>query len=244
MTSQKVLNDGNLKTIADFYFEPLDYENSKNIALYLDGFKYHAGPKSGDRITADFEKRQALINGDGVSPHIVWTLTWKDLEAFEKEPKDHSAKYLFDLKGPSDHFICQNPVIQFFKLLVGERIETEWFLKTFMASNAIRKQTEDFKKSYNILPRDLRIEQSTEALLKNIPDAKGEVVLFQDQSSGTFNICVNQKTKLVTSYITFASPQNIREKPEFYENWERLINSTNIAQLISDNLIFRVWAEE
>lgn len=242
MTSQKVLNDGSLKTIADFYFEPLDNENAKNIALYLDGFKYHAGPKSGDRITADFEKRQALIDGDGVSPHIVWTLTWKDLEAFEKEPKDHIAKYLFDLKVPSDHFVSQNPVIQFFKLLTGERIETEWFLKTFMASSALRKQTEDFKQSYNKIKKDLKIEQSVQNLVKSLPDGKNEVVLFQDQSDGNFVISLNQKTKSIYSYITFASPQSIREKPEFYENWERLINTSNLIQLTTSSINFNIVA--
>ena len=132
--------------------------------------------------------------------------------------------------------------IQFFKLLTGERIETEWFLKTFVASNATRKQTEDFKKSYSKVSRDLKIEQSTEELLKNIADGKGEVILFQDQSAGNFAICVDQKTKLITSYIAFASPQNVREKPEFYENWERLINTANVIQLTTSLINFNIVA--
>ena len=51
------------------------------IAIYLDGFKYHACPDQAEsRLQDDFMKRQSLIN----EKYVVWSLTWADVEDFRK----------------------------------------------------------------------------------------------------------------------------------------------------------------
>lgn len=51
----------------------------KNIAVYLDGYIYHA-TKENQRFVNDLQKRSAIVNsGD----KITWTLTWNDLEKFD-----------------------------------------------------------------------------------------------------------------------------------------------------------------
>ncbi len=51
------------------------------IALFCDGFRYHACPDSEQaRIADDICKRQSLLESERFT---VWSLTWKDLDAFE-----------------------------------------------------------------------------------------------------------------------------------------------------------------
>jgi DEAD/DEAH box helicase domain-containing protein len=53
----------------------------KQIAVYLDGYQYHASEEN-NRFIGDIEKRKALIES---GKFYVWTLTWNDLELFENE---------------------------------------------------------------------------------------------------------------------------------------------------------------
>ncbi len=53
----------------------------KQIAVYLDGYQYHASEEN-NRFIGDFEKRKALIES---GKFYVWTLTWNDLELFENK---------------------------------------------------------------------------------------------------------------------------------------------------------------
>jgi len=55
------------------------------VAVFTDGFAYHVRP--GDphgRISDDIEKRIAIIRS---RRFVVWSLTWDDLQQFEKDPK-------------------------------------------------------------------------------------------------------------------------------------------------------------
>lgn len=49
------------------------------IAIYLDGYQYHASDEI-NRFENDIEKRKAIIRSGGF---YTWTLTWNDLERFE-----------------------------------------------------------------------------------------------------------------------------------------------------------------
>jgi DEAD/DEAH box helicase domain-containing protein len=80
-------------TRADFYIQLLTAKfqgkeirdpkvlgSIKNIAVYLDGYTYHASSEN-MRFYTDLSKRQAIIDsGDKIS----WTLTWADMELFDE----------------------------------------------------------------------------------------------------------------------------------------------------------------
>ena len=57
-----------------------------SIAVYLDGYQFH-GVKTGKKIRffSDVEKRQSIADS---SQYIPWTLSWEDLDLFDKDQKD------------------------------------------------------------------------------------------------------------------------------------------------------------
>lgn len=84
-------------TVADFFIScsgilkdgvPVDdsemLESVKGIAIYLDGYTYHAS-KENQRFFADIRRRIAVAES---SDNTTWTLTWDDLELFDQENKD------------------------------------------------------------------------------------------------------------------------------------------------------------
>lgn len=237
---QKPLNDGKEKTFPDFYFQRLDDENSKNIAVYLDGFKYHAGPKSGDRLSADMLKRQALINGDGVSEHIVWSMTWQDLETFQKDPSDHLAKYLFDVNLSTDHFVKNNSIVQLFKLLSGERVEPEKLIAEIAKSGAKAGKTTQFLEQFMALKSELSVTQEVQKLLLKPIGGENESIVYQEKSAGQLIWLRDNKTKLWSMLIAFSSPTEFRADDKFYENWEELLGTVNLCSLLGIKLASKI----
>jgi hypothetical protein len=243
---QKPLNKGIKHTIADFYFERLDIDNAKPTAVFLDGFKYHAGPQSGDRLAADFVKREALVNGDGVPKHQVWTMTWKDIETFEREASEHPARY-FDIEcNDQGNFLGQNPVVQFLHVLVGERPE-----KSFMGliMNAAKIQKLSASQCSNLAVKGLTEIENVSSLGADIASAISknpgqDYLIFKSASAPNGQLLITKMggNRLVSG-LHFTSPLAGREQPMFYESWERLLCTFNILQLLSDEMIIRVWAE-
>jgi DEAD/DEAH box helicase domain-containing protein len=86
------------KTRADFYITLTNIEkngssynannlleSSKAIAVFLDGYTYHATSEN-LRFYSDLQKRIAIVDaGDKLS----WTLTWNDLEKFDMQEKEN-----------------------------------------------------------------------------------------------------------------------------------------------------------
>lgn len=61
----------------DFLLRSLSNEAILPIAIFCDGFRYHACPEKKEaRIEDDIRKRQALLDSD---KFWVWTVTWKDV---------------------------------------------------------------------------------------------------------------------------------------------------------------------
>ncbi|MCS4490324.1 DEAD/DEAH box helicase [Corynebacterium sp. ES2775-CONJ] len=69
-------------TIPDFYLDT-DDPSQRDLAVYLDGAMYHIGPQH-YRVEDDIRKRRSLKNQEDI---ISWSITWKDVEEFQKEAK-------------------------------------------------------------------------------------------------------------------------------------------------------------
>jgi DEAD/DEAH box helicase domain-containing protein len=67
-------------TRPDFLIQPVGAgELAKPIAVYCDGFKYHALPRATrGRIADDVDKRLAILHS---GRYRVWSVTWKDIDA-------------------------------------------------------------------------------------------------------------------------------------------------------------------
>jgi len=65
-------------------------QSGTTIALYLDGFEFHADEAAGNnRIADDMLKRQGLHHS---RKWHVWSLTWDDLDHIQEPPKEHPAE--------------------------------------------------------------------------------------------------------------------------------------------------------
>src|SRR5690606_20547645 len=85
-------------TAASFGGKALDdLTNVPQIAVYLDGFQYHASLEN-NRFLNDLEKRQGILAN---AQYLTWTLTWEDIEKFDSgflgEKEFHK----------SEDFLCQ-----------------------------------------------------------------------------------------------------------------------------------------
>jgi ribosomal protein S27AE len=72
-----------LKTYPDFYATRLDDTATPDVAIYLDGFRWHAHPDN-NRLVDDNDKRDALRD----SGTVVWNATWSDIHAMTAAWKD------------------------------------------------------------------------------------------------------------------------------------------------------------
>lgn len=92
------------RTVSDFYItltgieidgvavtKPELIEEAKDIAVYLDGYTYHA-TKERMRFFNDLKKRLAIWNSGN---KMTWTLTWSDIERFDSTEQESKRDSLF-----------------------------------------------------------------------------------------------------------------------------------------------------
>lgn len=58
-----------------------DLQQFRSIAIYLDGYQYHASREHSKRFYFDLERRQAIAKAPDL---MSWTLTWEDIRLFEE----------------------------------------------------------------------------------------------------------------------------------------------------------------
>ncbi|MBW1895602.1 MAG: DUF1998 domain-containing protein, partial [Deltaproteobacteria bacterium] len=78
---------------ADFVFYPEKREQGPPIAIFTDGFLYHADVAAGNlRIGEDFAQRMALVRS---GKFLTWSLSWQDVESqFGKNSNDYYTNYM------------------------------------------------------------------------------------------------------------------------------------------------------
>lgn len=132
LIEQKALMAGSHQTTADFYATRDDDTTSPPIAIYLDGYKFHAHPDQNTgahhRLDDDHLRRDALR----VAGTLVWSATWDDVTAVADAWKSgqtlpakstawanqavSAAEQLFD-GTPARHWVASNPMVGLFHFL-------------------------------------------------------------------------------------------------------------------------------
>ena len=70
-------------SIPDFVLYPVRTDQSRPVAVFLDGYKFHADEASGhNRIARDIQQRQALLQS---GKYWVWSFSWEDIQ-FRNDP--------------------------------------------------------------------------------------------------------------------------------------------------------------
>ena len=239
MLAQHPLNEGEKRTVCDFMFKP-DTDDGKTFALYLDGFEYHAGVNSGKRFQTDFSKRQALCNGEGVETMRVWNLTWDDLNDFENPSSQRSISYLGQkISTPpfnDNHFLL------LLKLLAGYCLQPrDW--KDFLENkNEKTKLNENFIDNVQALEVDAEIINNIDTLASHDPEGLLHA-LYLKNDKFLLAYLFNRETKAKTTLLSTVALLSERNTDEFRPRWQSFLHSWNIAQMFSDEMICKVWAE-
>jgi DEAD/DEAH box helicase domain-containing protein len=246
MTFQKTLNEGEKGTRVDFYFEPIGVK-ANPIALYLDGYKYHAGKVSQDQMEKDFIKREALVNGDGVEKHGVWLLTWGDIDSYIKG--HGGVREYLGIKNSHHNFLGANSLAQFFDyLFINAEPKRAVDVKNELLKITLLKEKKLHDPS---LIDDLKgvslsagLAERVHKLYENTHSDSGLLawnVLTDTSSAGIF---VDQKNKELITAITFESKLADRNDEEgFLTKWSSLLRLFNLFQMLSSRVVCKVWAE-
>ncbi|MBW6486376.1 MAG: DEAD/DEAH box helicase [Syntrophobacterales bacterium] len=80
---------------ADFVFYPVRHNEGKPIAVFTDGFMYHAGKGDQNRIGKDMSQRMAIVRS---KRYRVWSLSWDDVENSLQKKGGHYDNFLSDRK--------------------------------------------------------------------------------------------------------------------------------------------------
>ncbi len=240
MRAQQALNAGENRTVCDFIFRP-NARHSKALALFLDGFEYHANVSSGDRFQTDFIKRQALCNGEGVEAMRVWNLTWRDLNEFKNSSSQHSINYLGQ-KISRGHAFGDNHFLLLLKLLAGyEPSANDW--KNFLENKGEKiKTNEHFVEHLQALAVDADVINNINKLAKHDPEGLWQTFQLKSNSH-YFAYLINSETKTKETLLSTVSPRDARADDEFRRRWHDFLHSWNIAQMFSDKMHSKVWAE-
>ena len=75
---------------ADFVIYPIKNKDMKPIAIFTDGFAFHE-----DRVDIDSSQRMAIVKS---SNYLVWSLTWEDINEYDKKKSDYKYENYFNEK--------------------------------------------------------------------------------------------------------------------------------------------------
>ena len=78
---------------ADFVFYPEFSRDGKPVAVFTDGFMYHAGKGDHNRIGKDMAQRMAIVRS---GRYIVWSLSWDDVQNSIHKTGGYYDNYLGD----------------------------------------------------------------------------------------------------------------------------------------------------
>ncbi|MDE3269232.1 MAG: DUF1998 domain-containing protein [Pseudomonadota bacterium] len=240
MLAQQPLNEGEHYTVCDFLFKPID-EQAKQFALYLDGFEYHASASSGARFQTDFVKRQALCNGERIEAMHVWNLTWHDLDDFENPSSQRSINYLGQKVSRAP--FNDNHFLLLLKLLAGYQPKPhDW--KSFLDNKCREiKLSTSFVENLRAFEVDQDILNNINELVQHDPQGLWKAFHLKD-SSYYFSYLINSKTRAKTTLLSTVSPLAARHDENFRDRWQAFLHTWNVAQMFSDKMISKVWADD
>jgi DEAD/DEAH box helicase domain-containing protein len=107
-------------SIPDFVLYPIRSEQGRPLAVFLDGFRFHADESAGhNRISKDVQQRQALVKS---AKFWVWSFSWEDIQ-FRNDP----AKIPVTLLGEA-HAARRNEMAR--QILTGDELTLAQDLST------------------------------------------------------------------------------------------------------------------
>lgn len=236
---QRSFQNEDVSTRPDFWLRCVDGggPNDLPIALYVDGFAYHASIDSKDRLQDDFEKRSALsLMGlsDPKQKTRVWSMSWDDVKAFDPKGHTFSGTVERPLLGYATHnasmTVKQGSMVYLFLLLAAG---PEFFNKNDQDVVTLQKLI-GHKLDMSSADFSLFNEFSHQGVSKNnIRQAFGWI------SEGVSVIVaghIDGETKRKIAGISMNVSQQSREKDQFEGPWQRLLMTANLLGIVADGV--------
>ena len=114
-----------IETRPDFVFYPISGATDRRpIAVYCDGFAFHAQPNEPvSRIADDIQKRQAILDS---GRFILWTVTWKDVVDFKAGEKKFRSPLFAEESSPGKKVAARWGVIGALKTVNRGSMQLLW----------------------------------------------------------------------------------------------------------------------
>lgn len=237
-------------SIPDFVLYPVRADQGRAVAVFLDGFKFHADEASGhNRIARDVQQRQALVQS-GI--YWVWNFSWEDIQ-YRNDP----AKIPATLTGETNTQRRNDMARQ---ILTGGDLAlaqnatsyTSWSLFLEYLARPAPALWEKISYLYSLsLPGQLQpvsLDDSLEAVQalsqNDFPSLKSINVQPCDGLGGVFSASDVVALALVTNsslkdrnasgaflLLRFDDDQGVRE-PDFPRNWRGFLRLMNRLQFL------------
>jgi len=256
------------RTITDFYItltgmeinglpvnDPEQIEAAKDIAIYLDGYTYHA-TKENLRFYNDLQKRMAIRDSGN---KFTWTLTWSDLERFDAQEQELKNDSLFLNKQLFRNTIKTYEKIPYWKKYKSELIDCRnsferllWQLANPLPENNIAQkiglflslQQKEFGKP-SVDESDIShvlkdLFQSIDKSLMAQNKEKGNFYIFPDNPSITSDF-IATKIGVKVADLSFQSKIAFKQITDNLDKnqWETFWQQYNLIQHQSELLIVR-----
>jgi DEAD/DEAH box helicase domain-containing protein len=237
-------------SIPDFVLYPVRADQSRPVAVFLDGFRFHADDASGhNRVARDVQQRQALVHS---GQYWVWNFSWEDIQ-FRNDP----AKIPATLTGET-HAQRRNDMAR--QLLTGDELSlaqsagsyTNWslFLEFLARPNPVFWEKLSYLYALT-LPGQLQpvsLEKATSAvskLFQGSHEVSGFTVV--QPADGLGGTCTSDEVSALTLMtnssvkdrkvlgvfflLSFDDDRNVRE-PDFPRHWRGFLRLLNRLQFL------------
>lgn len=232
-------------TRADFLISYVDgaaigtINNLKKVAVYLDGYQYHAS-ESNFNFYKDIEKRESILKSE---QFLSWTLSWEDLTLFEEAKEDSFSlqnRNFTESKTLAKH-IMSNQKVQFSETIVNNSSNNLLRLFGYLMCDKIEGEISYFLKCFNSNIRDRIYENHNETYLLDgnmdvslIPKAasmeKLENLLCLSEEVSTTAFCSRAVSTFSSTYT--ASSLNVKRTGVINkDDWNLFWRLFNLQQL-------------
>jgi DEAD/DEAH box helicase domain-containing protein len=237
-------------SIPDFVLYPVRTDQSRPVAVFLDGYKFHADEASGhNRVARDVQQRQALVHS---GQFWVWNFSWEDIQ-FRNDP----AKIPATLTGET-HAQRRNDMAR--QLMTGDELSlaqsagsyTSWSLFLEFLARPNPAFWEKLSYLYSLtLPGQLQpvsLEKATTAVstlfqgshepssFTVVQSADGLGGTCTSDEVSTLTLMTNSSVKErnasgVFLLLSFDDDRNVRE-PDFPRHWRGFLRLLNRLQFL------------
>lgn len=216
-----------------------DAKGVRPIALYLDGFAYHASKASGDCLSDDFEKRSNLSLGEANVRMRVWNLDWNTTFADRASTSQDSLTWFGLPSGNVGGEFALDPLSLLFCILARGGDNKNGGFSCKEVENELkllsRSQSLNTKLETSLLP---------DACRAKLLSAGANVECFKPTMAGSacdnalFSIIAENNTSTITYYgvLRWDVSEIDRESENFKMNWRCFLATHNVLGMLTSGV--------